>query len=149
MDNASKEKPQNLRLPWCITHAMTMTMLDSVTPLIPSFIKLALATGAKTQLIMGADVNARLGTRECADDAEVIGSHGIDQSNEQGQHLLMLYSTHQLLIENTFFEHDHYAPYVSLPSTEKKACMTSQCSLRVSFDLILTSISSKNAVHGK
>jgi hypothetical protein len=118
MNNASKEKPRNLRLPWCITHALTMTMLNSVTPLIPSFIKLALDTGAKTQLIMGADVNARLGTRECAGNAKVIGPHGIDQSNEQGQHLLMLYSTHQLLIENTFFEHDHYTPYVSLPPTE-------------------------------
>jgi hypothetical protein len=70
---------------------------------------------AKTHLIMGADVNARLGKRECAEHSKIIGPHGIDRSNEQGKNLLMLYSTHQLRIENTFFEHEHYATYISLP----------------------------------
>jgi hypothetical protein len=37
---------------------------------------------AKTHLIMGADVNARLGKRECAEHSKIIGPHGIDQSNE-------------------------------------------------------------------
>jgi hypothetical protein len=70
---------------------------------------------AKTHLIMGADVNVRLGKRECAEHSKIIGPHGMDRSNEQGRNLLMLYSTHQLLIENTFFEHKHYVTYVSLP----------------------------------
>jgi exonuclease III len=70
---------------------------------------------AKTHLIMGADVNVRLGKRECAEHSKIIGPHGIDQSNERGRNLLTLYSTHQLRIENTFFEHEHYATSVGLP----------------------------------
>jgi hypothetical protein len=77
----------------------------------------------------------------------------------------MLYSTYQLQIENTFFEHEHYATYVSLPphqiesmhdvlvcpqSTHKQIhdCKATDDGIdsdhsAISLDLILTSIKFK------
>jgi exonuclease III len=72
-----------------------------------------------TQIVMGGDINARIGIRTCNEHKETLGPHSIAQSNARGKNLLHVLAVHTLQVENTFFHHqpDEYATYTSLPTT--------------------------------
>ena len=71
-----------------------------------------------TQIVLGGDINARIGVRNCDEHKETIGPHGIDRSNARGENLLQVLTANKLRVENTFFQHrpDEYATYTSLPT---------------------------------
>jgi hypothetical protein len=48
------------------------------------------------QLILGADVNAKLGCRDSDELAAVLGPHGPPCWNVRGSNLLVLYLSHNL-----------------------------------------------------
>jgi exonuclease III len=72
-----------------------------------------------TQIVMGGDINARIGVRTCNEQKEILGPYNIARSNAQGENLLQVIAAHTLRVENTFFHHRHnkYATYTSLPTT--------------------------------
>jgi hypothetical protein len=69
-----------------------------------------------TNIIMGGETNARIGTRTCKEHMQVLGPHGITRSNARGENLLHVIAGHKLRIENTFFKHceEDYATYTSI-----------------------------------
>jgi hypothetical protein len=74
---------------------------------------------SSTQIVMGGDINARIGIRTCDEHKETLGPHGIARSNAHGKNLLHVLAAHTLQVENTFFHHqpDKYATYTSPPTT--------------------------------
>jgi len=50
------------------------------------------------------DINAKVGCRDCEEFKAVLGPHGLPQHNTRGSNLLSLYLSHELRIENTFFD---------------------------------------------
>ena len=84
--------------------AMLDSMLSTISP--------------TTQIVLGSDINARIGIRNCDEHKETIGPHGIDRSNVRGKNLLQVLTANKLRVENTFFQHrpDEYATYTSLPT---------------------------------
>jgi hypothetical protein len=71
-----------------------------------------------TTIIIGGDINARIGTRTCEEHMQILGQHGIPRSNARGESLLHVSAGHKLRIENTFFKHgeEDYATYTSIPT---------------------------------
>ena len=55
-----------------------------------------------TNIILGGDINARIGTRTCDKHMQVLGPYGIRRSNARGKNLLHVLAGHKLRIENTF-----------------------------------------------
>jgi len=43
-----------------------------------------------TQVILGGDINARIGIRHCDEHKETLGPHGIPRSNAHGENLLQI-----------------------------------------------------------
>ena len=84
--------------------AMLDSMLSTISP--------------TTQIVLGSDINARIGIRNCDEHKETIGPHGIDRSNARGENLLQVLTANKLRVENTFFQHrpNEYATYTSLPT---------------------------------
>ncbi len=82
--------------------AMLDSMLSTISP--------------TTQIVLGGDINTRIGVRNCDEHKETIGPHGIDRSNARGKNLLQVLTANKLHVENTFFQHrpDEYATYTSL-----------------------------------
>jgi hypothetical protein len=72
-----------------------------------------------TQIVVGGDINARIGVRTYNKHKEVLGPYGIARSNIRGNNLFHSLAAHTLRVENTFFHHrpEEYATYTSLPST--------------------------------
>ena len=72
---------------------------------------------SSTQIILGSDINARIGIRHCDKHKETLGPHGIQQSNARGENLLQVLTANNLRVENTFFQHrpEEYITYSSLP----------------------------------
>ena len=65
------------------------------------------------EILIEADVNARIGVRDRAEYEQTLGPHGIPGRNTRGANLLEIYGTHRLRVENTFFQHSNYTTYVS------------------------------------
>jgi hypothetical protein len=55
------------------------------------------------QIIIGADINAKLGRRDSDELRSVLGPHGPGRRNTLGTNLISVYLSHGLRIENTFF----------------------------------------------
>jgi hypothetical protein len=90
-------------------HEQFCALLDSMLSII----------SPSTQLIMGGNINARIGIHICNEHKETLGPHGITWSNAHGKNLLHVLAAYTLQVENTFFHHqpDKYATYTSLPTT--------------------------------
>jgi hypothetical protein len=73
---------------------------------------------SNTTIVVGSDINARIGIKTCPKHPSVIGPHGIEHSNSCGENLLHILGTHQMCIKNTFFRHgpDEYVTYSSIPT---------------------------------
>jgi hypothetical protein len=95
-----KEKSLNLLLASVyhpchdIPHEAFIEHLQSILDCVPP----------NAQLILGADVNAKLGSRDSNELAAVCGPHGPPRWNVRGSNLLALYLSYNLRVENTFFD---------------------------------------------
>ena len=87
-------------------HEQFCALLDSMISTISS----------STQIILGSDINARIGIRHCDKHKETLGPHGIQRSNARGENLLQVLTANNLRVENTFFQHrpEEYITYTSL-----------------------------------
>jgi hypothetical protein len=74
---------------------------------------------SNTMVVIGSDINARIGIRTCEEHASVIGPHGIERGNARGENLLHILGAHQMCVKNTFFKNnqEEYATYSSIPTT--------------------------------
>ena len=84
-----------------------------------SFDSMLNSINSNTMVIIGSDINARIGIRTCDKHANVIGPHGIERSNARGENLLHILGAHRMHVENTFFQHNQadYATYSSIPTS--------------------------------
>ena len=71
-----------------------------------------------TQLILGANVNAKLGCRNSDELAAVLGSHGPPHCKVCGSNLLALYLSHNLRVENTFFDASFHCTYTNIGTND-------------------------------
>ena len=55
-------------------------------------------------IIMGGDMNATIGIRDCEALNNVLGPYGMPKRNEKGRDLLQTYQSNNLRIMNTFFK---------------------------------------------
>ena len=51
---------------------------------------------ANTELLMGADINARIGVRDRSEFSSVLGPFGVAGQNDRGKNLAQLYSSQAL-----------------------------------------------------
>jgi hypothetical protein len=61
---------------------------------------------AKSDIIMGADVNSNIGKLDGLHSTEfraALGPHGLPRRNKKGENLLHIYLTHRLRVMNYFF----------------------------------------------
>ena len=72
-----------------------------------------------TQIIVGSDINARIGTRTSDEHKQVLGPYGIARSNARGENLVHILGSNEMRVENTFFNHaqEDYVTYNSIPTT--------------------------------
>ena len=77
------------------------------------------AINPSTQIIIGSDINARIGTRSCEEHKQVLGPFGIERDNTRGENVLHILGSHNLRVENTFFQHraEEYVTYTSIPTS--------------------------------
>ncbi len=66
------------------------------------------------QLILGANVNAKLGCHDSNELAAVLGPHGPPRWDVHGSNLLALYLSHNLRVENTFFDASFHCTYTNI-----------------------------------
>ena len=62
---------------------------------------------AKSEIVMGADINSNIGKRDGIHSMEfraALGPHGLPKCNMKGENLLHIYLAHWLQVMNTFFE---------------------------------------------
>ncbi len=68
---------------------------------------------AKSEIIMGADVNSNIGKLDGLHSTEfraALGPHGLLRRNKKGENLLHIYLAHRLRVMNTFFETKNGSP---------------------------------------
>jgi len=132
-------------------HEIFIQTLNSLLQLVPKHSK----------IIISADINAKVGKRDCEDFKAVLGPHGPAGRNTRGFNLLSLYVSHELRIENTFFDASNHTTFTNVKDGDKTmidkfACAKSfHCRVRncctiaegvesdhtaVSLDLVLTSL---------
>jgi hypothetical protein len=71
-----------------------------------------------TQIVIGSDINARIGVCTCNEHKQVLGPHGIPRSKTRGENLFQVLAAHNLRVKNTFFNHtvEEYVTYTSIPT---------------------------------
>jgi hypothetical protein len=70
------------------------------------------------QLILGADVNAKLRCRDSDELAAALGPHGPPRRNACSSNLLALYHSHNLQVENTFFDTSFHCTYTNIGTND-------------------------------
>ena len=68
---------------------------------------------AKSEIIMGADVNSNIGKLDGLHSTEfraALGPHGLPRRNKKGETLLHIFLAHCLRVMNTFFETKNGSP---------------------------------------
>ena len=68
---------------------------------------------AKSEIVMGADVNPNIGKSDGIHSTEfrvALGPHGLPKRNMKGANLLHIYLAHRLRVMNTFFETKSESP---------------------------------------
>jgi hypothetical protein len=89
-----------------IYHPCTKTGSDDVYMCFLDMLDGLLEKLPKSELIIGADINANIGLFDNMSVAEfglAIGPHGFSKRNSKGESLLALYLAHRLRVMNTFF----------------------------------------------
>jgi hypothetical protein len=67
-----------------------------------------------SNLIISAKINAKVGQQECEEFKPVLGPHGLQRCNTRGFNLLSLYLSHELCIENTFFDAPNHTIFTNI-----------------------------------
>jgi hypothetical protein len=77
------------------------------------------AISPSMQIIIGSDINARIGTCSCEEHRQVLGPFGIEKNNVHGKNLLHILGSHNLRVKSTFFQHrpEEYVTYTSIPTS--------------------------------
>ena len=72
-----------------------------------------------TQIIVGSDINACIGTWTSDEHKQVLGPYGIARSNSRGKNLVHILGSNDMQVENMFFNHtqEDYVTYTSIPTT--------------------------------
>jgi hypothetical protein len=75
------------------------------------------AINPNKQIVIGSDINARIGVHTCNEHNQVLGPHGIPRSNTQEENLLQVLAAHNPRVKNTFFNNsmEEYVTYTSSP----------------------------------
>ncbi len=75
------------------------------------------AISPSTQIIIGSDINAHIGTCSCEEHRQALGPFGIKRNNVRGKNLIHILGSHNLHVENTFFQQQpkEYVTYTSIP----------------------------------
>ena len=68
------------------SHNKFCTMIDSMLSTI----------SPSTQIILGGDINAKIGIRHCVEHKETLGPHDIVQSNKRGENLLKVLTANKM-----------------------------------------------------
>jgi len=101
------------------TYLRFLVTLDTLLGLAPT----------KSEIIMGADINSKIGTLDDLHSTKfcaVLGSHGLSKRNKKGKNLLHVYLAHQLCVMNTFSKEAHRArgtapgPAIEPPTQESR-----------------------------
>ena len=92
-----------------IPHEQFLETLGSLLHLVPK----------KSKLIIGADINAKVGRRDCEEFKVVLGPHGPTRRNTCGSNLLSLYLSHQLRIENTFIDAPKHTTFTNMKDSDQ------------------------------
>ena len=74
------------------------------------------------EIIIGSDVNVKVGRRDCEEHKRVLGPFGLDDRNEKGKDLLQIYMANDMRVSNTFFDHSSHITYESFNKDQTK-CM--------------------------
>ncbi len=71
-----------------------------------------------TQIIVGSDINACIGTRTSDEHNQVLGPYGIARSNTRGENLVHILGSNDVRVGNMFFNHtqEDYVTYTSIPT---------------------------------
>ena len=72
-----------------------------------------------SKIIIGADINAKVGKRDCEEFKAVLGPHGPAIRNTRGSNLLNLYLSHELRVENTFFDAPNHTTFTNIKDDDK------------------------------
>jgi hypothetical protein len=67
-----------------------------------------------SHIIIGADINAKIGRRDNDDLSAALGPHGPRRRNTQGSNLLDLYLSRELRVKNTFFTASTYTTFSNI-----------------------------------
>jgi hypothetical protein len=139
-----------------IPHEQCIETLNSLLHFVPK----------NSKLIIGADINAKVGNIDCEEFKAVLGPHGPARRNTRGSNLLLRYLLHKLRIENTFFDAPQHATFTTVNDGNQTmidifACAKSlHCRVRhcrtvtdgmesdhtaVRLDLVLTSLKRANS----
>jgi hypothetical protein len=70
------------------------------------------------QLILSADVNAKLGCHDSDELAAALGPHQPSRWNVCGSNLLALYLSHNPPVENTFFDASFHCTYTNIGTND-------------------------------
>ena len=96
--------------PYDTTYSVFNTKLDSI-----------LNSKTNCDIIMGGDMNAQVGGRDCTELDDVLEPFGLEKRDEKGKDLLGVYQDNKLCMMNTYFEHPNYVTFVS-QNKEKSKC---------------------------
>ena len=69
-------------------------------------------TPKNSDIIMGADVNARIGTRDRDEYKQTLGPHGITGRNTRGSNLLNIYTALTVCVQKTPFSNTTNTPHM-------------------------------------
>jgi hypothetical protein len=74
------------------------------------------AISPNTQIFIRSAINACIGTRSCEENRQVLDPFGIGRSNAHSKNLLHILGSHNLRVENTFFQPrpEEYVTYNSI-----------------------------------
>ena len=77
------------------------------------------AISPSTQIIIGSNINARIDTRSCKEHKQVLGPLRIEIDNGRSKNVLHILGSHNLRVENTFFQHraEEYVTYTSISTS--------------------------------
>ena len=92
-----------------IPHEKFIETLNSLLQLVPE----------NSKIIIGSDINAKVGMRDCEAFKVVLGPHGPARRNTCGSNLLSLYLSHELRIENTSFDAPNHTTFTNVKDGDK------------------------------
>lgn len=104
-----------------VPHEQFLETLNSILQQVPQ----------NSNLIIGADINAKVGCQDCDEFKAVLGPHGPPQRNTHGSNLLSLYLSHEIHIENTFFDSPNHTTFTNIKDGDKTMIYVFTCAKKL------------------